>query len=257
VDPRIRTLEIHGAAAGLDADDLAAALRAEPIVALRELHGRLTRGLVAPERAGRIRVSEQAVHDASTGRILYFTTDPRRVGADLEALCGWLATTDDHAAIVAGTAHLELLRIHPFDAANGRLARAVSLLLLRDGGLDPRGLAVTDAQLADDPIGYHEQVAGALRSRDLDRWLEYFAESVEAGLLDAARTLPVAFEPPLDRAAGFLDALAEPAFTLADYRDTVRVDVDAARDDLDRLLEAGEIRRVRGSAGLRFERRAP
>jgi hypothetical protein len=253
-DATIQALETVGVRAAFASDDLDEQLFTDPGAALADLHRRLTRGLLAPSHAGVPRRSEQAVHDASIGRILYFTAEPPAIPRELALLGAWLASTGtrEHGVVVSGILHLELLRIHPFEAANGRLARAASRAVLRARGLDPHGLAAPEIPLADDPLGYHEEVARTLRRRDATIWLERWAETVTEGLRTAARALGLLTTPPPDRALTFLAGRDDAAFTLADYRADAEVGPEDARVDLRGLLEAGRIRRVPGSRGLRF-----
>lgn len=250
---QLHVLEYAGVRDALAADDLAEGLVTDPVPTLAELHGRLTVGLVAPERAGRLRELDQAVHDASVGRILFFTVDPAAIADDLAKLGAWLASTGmrEHALITAGVAHHELLRIHPFDAANGRLARVAARLLLRRGGLDPDGLAAPEPALDRDRLAYHDEVARSLRRRDLTIWLERWGEAVSDGLRSAARTLErLDVEVP----AGAERFLADhpDGFTVADHRADTGRSPAGSRADLERLLDAGRIVRVAGSRGLRF-----
>jgi hypothetical protein len=253
-DEVLRALEVVGAARALAADDLTDRLAADLPAALAALHDRLARGLVAPARVGAPRITEQAVHDGSVGRLLYATTQPPAIAGELALLGGWLATTGprEHALVSSGIVHLEVLRIHPFDAANGRLARAAARLLLRARGLDPNGLADPEPALAADPLGYHEEVARTLRRRDLTIWLERWAEAVSDGLRGAALALGLLTRAVPERATSFLAGRDEPAFTLADYRAQAPAAPEVARGDLAALLDAGRIRRHSGSRGLRF-----
>ena len=252
-DDLLLAREAAGVAAADADDDLADALATTPGDALGELHRRLTRGLVAPERAARLRTSEQAVHDGSVGRMLYATVEPDALPAAFEALTRWLAgpAADLPPLLAAGSLHLHLLHLHPFDAANGRLARASARLWLRGHGLDPAGLAVPEIVLADDPLGYHEEVASTLRRRDLTIWLERWAEAVVDGLRGSARELGRA--PAGD--VGDTVAGLQAHFTVAEARQQLGLpDLDATRRALDVALAAGAIRRVPGTRGLRFTR---
>jgi hypothetical protein len=254
-DAAILALEYDGVVRADRADHLATALLTDPVPTLTALHAELTRHLVAPARVGRPRVAEQAVHDASVGRILYFTTPPERIADELAELGAWLvsAGTREHGLVVAGIAHLELLRIHPFDAANGRLARTVARLLLRARGLDPDGLGAPDTVLDRDRLGYHDEVARTLRRRDPTVWLERWGEAVTEGLRAAARTLGQLGDDLPDRAQAFL-ATRGPgeAFTVADHRAGSATAPEESRADLRAMLDAGRILRVPGSRGLRF-----
>lgn len=255
-DETLWAREYQGVMAALASDDLADRLLRDPVDALADLHRRLTAGLVAADRAGRPRTTEQAVHDGSVGRILYHVTDPADVPGELHRLAGWLATgaAREHAVVVSGILHLELLRIHPFEAANGRLARAAARLVLRTRGLDPHGLAVAEVPLAEDPLATHEEVARTQRRRDLTIWLERWGEAVTAGLRHAGTHLDLPRPDVPDRAARVVAARPPGEFTIMDYRVAAEVGPEQARADLAALLDAGWVCRVLGSRGLRFRR---
>lgn len=253
-DERLLDLEARGVLAAFAADDLVPGLRDDPVATLAELHARLTVGLVAPDRAGVPREVDQAVHDATVGRILYHTADPADVPAALQGLAVWLQGpgTVAHGLLTAGVLHLEVLRIHPFDAANGRLARAAARLALRAADLDPHGLAAPELALAADPLGYHQEVASTLRRRDASLWLERWGDAVASGLRQAARALALVPTDLPDAAATFLATLPTERFTVRDYREHRDGDVEAAQRDLTAMLDAGAVQRVPGSRGLRF-----
>ena len=255
-DRQVRALEVLGARAGDASDDLVGPLLSEPGASLSELHRRLTRGLVTDARAGAPRLTEQAVHDGSTGRVVFFTTRPEDVPGELALLETWLASTGarEHGLIVSGVLHLELLRIHPYDAANGRLARAAARLALRARGLDPDHLAVPEPTLASDAMGYVEEVARTLRRRDLTIWLERWGEAVAEGLRDSARALGVLDVSVPEEAARFV--AAQPAFTIADLRAHLGVPPAESREQLRRLLDAGTVARRPGTRGLRVVARS-
>ncbi|MEX2563465.1 MAG: Fic family protein, partial [Nitriliruptoraceae bacterium] len=264
-DPRLRVLEILGVAHALACQEAGVALRTNLLDALAALHRSLTTGLVAPERIGAFRASEQAVHDGASGRILYFVSLPDEVPGALTNMECRLADATLHPVVVAGLAHLDVLRIHPFDAANGRLARAVSSWLLRTSDTDPHGVVSVEAALASEPLAYHEQVAASLRRSDLAAWLCWWAESVESALIDSLS--PTTWQDttgveanrahsdrPSDLAEWLLSRDDEPAATLTitDVRNDLGIDLDAARDLLTVGLRTGVVRRVRGSMGLRY-----
>ncbi len=255
-DRQVRALEVLGARAADAADDLIEPLLNDPQDTLAVLHRRLTRGLVTAERAGAPRRIDQAVHDGATGRILFFTLDPAAVPRELALTAAWLASTAtrEHGLIVSGVLHHELLRIHPYDAANGRLARAAARLVLRARGLDPDHLAAPEPVLAEDPLGYHEELAKSLRRRDLTIWLERWGEAVSEGLRRSARAAGAVDVAVPERAAAFVADRS--AFTVADYRAEVGVGPEDARGDLSAMLDAGGIARVPGSRGLRFTTQA-
>jgi len=271
----LAALEHAGVGAGLRAVDLADAFgRASSDAgglgtALAVLHGRLTEGLVAPERAGMLRRGARVVHDASVGRVLFFPTDADLLPDAWDALLRHVtgsgagaAAARQPAAVRAGLLHLELLRHQPFDAANGRLARAAARLALSADGLLPAGLGAPDAVLAEDPLGYHEEVGASLRRRDATLWVERALEAHVTALRrtltaltsasDGSTPVPAGGATGADRLDG-LDGLDE-EFTLADVIARTGATSMDARRHCSAWVVAGHVHRVAGSRGLRYRR---
>jgi hypothetical protein len=267
---RLAELERAGVAAGIAAVDLAAAFGRTSAdagglgTALAQLHGRITAGLVAEERAGRLRRGERVVHDASVGRVLFFPTDAALLPDAWDALLRHVtgsgaggAAARRPPAVRAALLHLELLRHQPFDAANGRLARAATRLALLADDLLPAGLGAPDAVLTEDPLGYHEEVGASLRRRDATHWVE---RALEAHGIALGRTLAVfGAQSGMGATVGTADgppADLEETFTLGDVVALHGSGSDAARERCSTWVVAGHAERVVGSAGLRL-RRAP
>jgi len=260
---RLAALEQAGVRAGIAADDLADAFgRASSDAsglgnALAVLHGRITDGLVAPERAGRLRRGPRVVHDASVGRVLFFPTDPELLADAWDLLLRHVTGSGaggraarQPAVVRAALLHLELLRHHPFDAANGRVARAAARLALIADGLVPDGLGAPDTVLAEDPLGYLEGVAASLRRRDATAWVERALEAQGASI---ARVL-AALDGLADAAGATPPTALGEVFTLGDVVEQLGVTSAIAREHTSAWVVAGTARRVIGSAGLRLTR---
>lgn len=253
----IQRREYVGVANALGADDLGATLARDPLKGLPALHRLITAGLVAPSSAGQLRRSPQVVHDGAEGRIVYNPVPPEAIAPDLPLVREIVGARSLHAVVRAGLVQFEVLRLHPFESANGRLARVAARLLLRVAGLDPGGLAVADLPMSARRVGNYDMVAAALRSGDLTMWLETWAEDVATGLQLAAGHLeiPTDVGDVAQRAVQGLD----PRFTLPELRDAagheLARDLDGARRLAWQLAGAGAISVESGSRGLRWRRR--
>ena len=251
-DDVLMAVEHRGARAGLDADDLAGGLRSDLRGGLTELHGRVTDGLLHPDVAGVLRRSDQAVNDASIGRVIFFPVDPAHIDARLDALAAWVAASDDHPLVVSGVVHHQLLDIHPWEAANGRMARIAARLLLADAGVDASLIAQPEAAITHDVIGYLDEVARSRRLGSPAEFVSRWAEAVADGLRAAATTLGVA--PSVDvppATAAFLAARGQSPFTIIDHRTATTGDASADAA-LDAARAAGTARRLHGTNGLRW-----
>ncbi len=250
-DEVLVAVEHHGARRGLDADDLAARLRDDTLAALQTLHGRVTDGLLAPSTVGAPRRTEQTVHDASIGRVLFFPVAPAEIAQRLEDAAAWVRASDAHPVVVSGVLHHQVLDIHPFEAANGRLARIAARLQLAAAGVDVARITQPERELLRDSIGYLDDVARSRRLGDPAVFVARWAEAVVASLRTAAREHGVAPEVDVPHVTvAFLADRAGGDFTVKDHRDAGGEDVGLAA-----ALDAGLADRVLGTRGLRW--RAP
>lgn len=256
----VAAVEYANLLAGFDAEPaLAAELFEQPLSTLTRLHGLLVGGLVAPDVIGRPRQSSRAIHDGAQGRVVYHPPDPRALPALLEAFAGWLGSGSaaKPTLVVAGVVHERLLQWQPFEAANGRLARAAARLVLRARGLDPDGVAVIDEPFAAEPLAYHAEVAATIRRRgNLVPWLQRWCAAAAGAFEAVADTLsPIPVPPPSERAlAGVGEMAAHAPLSLRDYLHTTGVSAETARGDLQALERAGLIRAEQGTQGLRWRR---
>jgi len=99
---------------------------------IRNLH-RLVMQRSVPEMAGQYATLARYVR-TETGR--HDFPSPVEIAALMWDFAGWLAGTDESPQ-AAFTAHLKLLRIHPFHDGNGRTARLLMNLMLLRGGYPP------------------------------------------------------------------------------------------------------------------------
>jgi hypothetical protein len=231
----------------------------DPLAALARLHGLVVQGLVAPDVIGRPRRTAQAITDGAQGRVLYHAAEPDTLPALLDGLAAWLGTGSAAlpAVVVAGVVQERLVEWQPYEAGNGRVARAASRVVLRTRGADRLGAAVPERALAADPAGYYAEVAATIRrGGDLALWLERYGEAAADGLEAAAdAAAPRARPEPPPRALALAQALAPgEAVTLAEYAGRADVHREQARADLDALVAAALLRREPRTRGLRFRR---
>lgn len=241
--------------------ELAAAALAHPLDTLGRLHGIISQGLVLPEVIGRYRVTEQAVHDGTQGMMIYSAAAPETVPAAMAELGTWISrrAITVPPVILAGVVHERLLELQPFEAGNGRVARAFTRILLVASGIDTHGAAVLEQPLADDAGAYYAEVAATLRRQgDLTRWLERHTAAVALALETAADAVDPEPRPaPPERGRPTVEALPPRGeLTVRDYATRVGVDLRTAMADLHAFVRAGELVDLPGGGGLRFARPA-
>jgi len=139
-------------AATAETEVLTGRIRQAPAQVLARLHTLAAADLAVSAAAG------DGLADSPLGRPRYDGEDCRElveIGASppaaeaRERLAGVLellgALDAVPVPVVAALVHGELLHARPFPRANGVVARAVERLIVRDGGLDPTGVAVPEA----------------------------------------------------------------------------------------------------------------
>lgn len=104
---------------------------------------------------------------------IHYYVEPLQVPLQMQQLCDWVNTNLNqlHAIMVAGIAHYNLVRIHPFDDGNGRGARIVMNLILLIQGYTPAIVRNTKRRF------YLQALAAADRG-DIEPFLEFIADSM-------------------------------------------------------------------------------
>lgn len=145
------------------------------------LHKLLTQKILTDEQTGRYKTRQNRVVDGR-GITVYTPPSPSQARPLTAQLLSWLQSAESHrshAIIVGAIAHHHLVSIHPFADGNGRLARALGILLLYTRGFDTHHLFALDEYFEQDRAKYYEKIQQVRELDDvLTYWLEYVAEGV-------------------------------------------------------------------------------
>lgn len=94
----------------------------------------------------------------------------------------WLNSNDSsqlNPILIAGIAHYEFVRIHPFVDGNGRTARALATLILSLKEFDLKKFFALDDYYDSDRISYYRALNSVdQKTLDLTGWIEYFTDGV-------------------------------------------------------------------------------
>ncbi len=148
------------------------------------------------DRSGPMQVVSGAV---GRERVHFEAPAARRINKEMRAFLRWLNGHDGMDLVLkAGVAHLWFVTIHPLDDGNGRIARAITdLVLSRSEGSAQRFYSMS-TQIRQERTDYYD-ILEATQKGDLDitLWLEWFlgclgrafegAETMSAGVLKKVR----------------------------------------------------------------------
>lgn len=155
---------------------------------LLEVHRILFEGTRDEHLGGQLREEQGWIGgSASSPRNAEFIPPPHEfVGELLDDLCAFCNRNDLPAAIQAAIAHVQFETIHPFFDGNGRVGRALILIVLRRRGLAKNYLPPVSLALAGEADRY---VAGltSWRIGDEDDWYIVFIDALFRAALGARR----------------------------------------------------------------------
>lgn len=218
---------------------------------LKEIH-RLTVEKVLPrEGAGEYRDSRVVVRDSFTGEVSFRPPPPVEVPYQIEHFFEWLNSLtgrEVHPVLRAGTAHYELVRIHPFTDGNGRVSRAFATLILFREGYDIRRFFSLEEYYDTDPLGYYQSLQRVSEENgDLSVWLEYFTVGLAIELNKIKdRVKSLSFDTLLKDKVGRQVALNERQIKIVEYlRENARVLMRDAKVLLPRVSEDTLLRDIK------------
>lgn len=149
---------------------------------LKHLHKLTISKVLIDEKIGEYRKTQVVLKNSRTLEVSFRPPDAGDVSglvSDLIAYINNKKNKDVHPVLKSGIVHYELVRIHPFVDGNGRVARALSTLILFLEGYDIRKFFSLEEYFDSAATEYY----GALQSveknnGDLTQWLEYFSQGL-------------------------------------------------------------------------------
>jgi len=149
---------------------------------IKRIHELTVRRILSDEVIGTYRKTQVVVKNSQTGEITFRPPPAVEVPFLMADFLTWLnaATPDDtHTVLKAGIAHYELVRIHPFLDGNGRVSRAVALIILFKEGYDVKRFFSLEEYYDRSPMAYYEALQSVeVNGGNMTRWLEYFTEGL-------------------------------------------------------------------------------
>ncbi len=119
----------------------------------------------------------------------YMPPKTEEVPGLVDQFLGWLnldKTWEINPALLAGIAHYEVARIHPFIDGNGRSARLLATLILYLSGFDHRRIFALDDYYDRDRKSYYAALKTAqINNGDITQWLEYFTTGILSSVEEA------------------------------------------------------------------------
>lgn len=135
-----------------------------------------------PFYEGKYRDIQVHVGNRVTGEVIFMPPKPENVLGLMEEFVDWLTSDDTYQlnpVLIAGIAHYEFVRIHPFVDGNGRTARALATLILYLREFDIKRFFALDDYYDSDRRAYYNALKSVdQKALDLTNWLEYFTDGV-------------------------------------------------------------------------------
>lgn len=88
----------------------------------------------------------------------------------------YIESGDEHPAIKAGIAQIQLRLVSPFKTHNGRITRLLSHLYLYKYGLDMRGVLVLEEQWRENLPRFKQETDVAALDKNITGWLEFYTD---------------------------------------------------------------------------------
>ena len=120
----------------------------------------------------------------------YVAPSPESLPAEMDAFLTWLNASDMGSNIdpilKAGAAHYRFIMIHPFDDGNGRLARAISeMLLARADAGRPRYCSLSSRMFAERKDYYATLEKTQYADGDISEWLAWYLGCLSRAVNDS------------------------------------------------------------------------
>lgn len=150
-----------------------------------KLHKLTVEKILPDEKVGKYRETQVVIKNSQTGEVSFRPPPSTAVPVEVEELLEFvnLKENEVHPVLKAGIVHYELVRIHPFVDGNGRVARALSTLILFLEGYDIRKFFSLEEYFDSDALDYYDALKSVQKFEgDQSVWLEYFTKGLSIEL---------------------------------------------------------------------------
>lgn len=123
---------------------------------------------------------------------IHYIAPPRELlESQMEEFLGWLNTDNELSLVKAGIAHLWFVIIHPLDDGNGRIARAITDMILCQKTNKTTKLYSISNAIKNDKRGYYDILESTTSGLgcDITLWLEWFLNAVLVSLQNAKENI--------------------------------------------------------------------
>lgn len=149
-----------------------------------ELHQIVVKNVLTPDEAGKYREKEVVIRNSITGEVAFHPPKAIEVPWQMKELAIFIDEEREiHPVLKGGIVHYEFVRVHPFLDGNGRVGRALSMLVLYKLGYDIRQFFSLEEHFDRDPDRYYDALQSVEKNNgDQTAWLEYFTECLAVEL---------------------------------------------------------------------------
>lgn len=188
-------------------------------------------------------------------KVHYEAPSAKRLNGEMRAFITWFNRKDSTDPVLkAALAHLWFVTVHPFDDGNGRIARALTDMLLARSENSPQRFYSMSAQIRKERKTYYKELEITQKDDlDITDWLEWFldclerafegAETILEDVLKKARFWEKHGEAPLnERQRKILHLLLdgfEGKLTSSKWAKLGKCSQDTASRDIDDLIKRG------------------
>ena len=149
---------------------------------IKKLHKITVNKILPIEKCGEYRKTQVVIKNNQTGQVSFRPPEAQQVPAQINDLLVFIESSQDqglHPILESGIVHYELVKIHPFLDGNGRVARALSTLILFLEGYDIRKFFSLEEYFDLGATEYYEAIQSVEKEGgDLTKWLEYFTQGL-------------------------------------------------------------------------------
>jgi len=149
---------------------------------IKRLHKMTVFKILPAEKCGEYRKTQVVVKNNRTLEVSFKPPQAGFVSQQIKDLIAFINSSEDkdiHPVLKSGIVHYELVRIHPFLDGNGRVARALSTLILFLEGYDIRKFFSLEEYFDSNAQYYYYALQSVEKNNnDLTNWLEYFTEGL-------------------------------------------------------------------------------